>query len=165
MLEISEDDAYENVEIDFTFSGVGPEIGDLFTVCGYVNPNFPPKGKFNFESLLRYNISQIDDYFGVLPEDQKGDDVSVWLYPTISGEVVDHHPGPFNGLRLSYCTLRNPEDRVNIFLELASSIEKIFPVTLSQSTDSVKQKIYAIIEFWEKQGIQVGSNESLEVDY
>jgi hypothetical protein len=165
MFEISEDDAYENVEIEFIFSGVGPEFGDLFTVCGYENPNFPPKGKFNFESLMSFDISQIDDYFGILSKDQKGDDVSVWLYPTINGEKVDHHPGPFDGLCLSYCTLRNPKERINVFLELASIIEKTLPVTLSESTNSAKRRIYAIIEFWEKQGVKVGSDESLQVDY
>ena len=156
MLEISDDEAYDNVEIDFTFSEIGPEFGDLFTVCGYVNPNFPPKGKFNFDSLLSFKISQIDD---------EGDDVAVWFYPIINGEVVNHHPGPFSGLRLSYCTLRNPREKADLFLELASAIEKNYCVTLSQSVESAKQKIDAVVAYWAGEGIKVGSDESLEIDY
>jgi len=165
MIEISEDESYEDVEIDFTFSESGPEFGDLFTVCGYVNPNFPPKGEFNFESLLPFKISQIDDYFGIPFETNEGDEVVVWLYPRIDGEVVDRHPGPFSGLRLSYCTLRNPEERAKLFLELASAIEKNYSVTLSQSIESAERKIDAIVAYWSRKGIKVGSGESLEIDY
>ncbi len=165
MVKVSEDECYEDVEIDFTFLNEGPEFGDLFTICGYINPNFPPKGKFNFSCLLEHKISQIDDYFGIPAATDAGDDVSVWLYPLIDYDVADHHPGPFNGLRLSYCVLRNPEERAQLYLNLAKAIEDNFQVTLSQSVDSAKQKIEAIISYWSGEGIEVGSSESLEVDF
>ncbi len=160
-----EEEFYEDVEIDFMFRSKGPEFGDLFTICGYENPNFPPKGEFDFESFSEYNISQVDDYFGIEAEEDEGDDVPVWIFPLIGGEVADHHPGPFDGLRISYCVLRNPAERASLYLSLAASIEKQFPVFLSQSIESAKQKIDAITSYWASKGIEVGSDKSLEIDF
>ena len=64
-MEINEKELYEGISIDYTFIGDKPLFGDLFQICGYDNPNFPPSGVFNFDSLKELQFSQIDDYFGV----------------------------------------------------------------------------------------------------
>jgi len=88
MNELTEEECYEGVGVDLVFENQGPTFGDLFVICGYENPNFPPSKNFHFDKF-----SQIDDYFGVQTLSDEGDDVSVWLFPLVDGEVVDHNPG------------------------------------------------------------------------
>src|SRR5688572_28318969 len=93
---------YTGVMIDFIFENENPTLGDLFLICGYPHPNFPPSGNFAFEELSDLNFSQVDDYFGLRNMKREGDDVIIWLYPLIGDRDVYHHPGPFTGLRMSY---------------------------------------------------------------
>ena len=94
MDEITEQECYEGVEVDLIFDGRGPMFGDLFTICGFENPNFPPSREFPFEKFEDLQYSQVDDYFGVETLSDEGDDIAVWLYPLVNGQIVDHHPGP-----------------------------------------------------------------------
>jgi hypothetical protein len=90
------DSVEETVQLDLSFSGAKPSFGDLFQICGDTHPRFPPSGHFDFQSLADLGIEQVDDYFAVTDD---GDPV-IWIFPLVGGEVVDHHPGPFDGLRL-----------------------------------------------------------------
>lgn len=84
-------------EIDLLFRDPKPMFGDLFTICGDEHPDFPPTGNFSFATLAALGIEQTDDYFAVHVDV----DPVIWIFPLIKGQVVEHHPGPFDGLRLS----------------------------------------------------------------
>jgi hypothetical protein len=84
------------MQVDLEFGTVKPSFGDVFELCGDTHPRFPPSGQFEFGSLADLGIEQVDDYFAVTDD---GDPV-IWVFPLVAGEIVDHHPGPFDGLRL-----------------------------------------------------------------
>lgn len=82
--------------VDLTFGSVKPGFGDVFLLCGDRHPDFPPTGCFGFDQLANLGIEQVDDYFAVSAD---GDPV-VWIFPLVKGQVVAHHPGPFDGIRI-----------------------------------------------------------------
>ena len=165
MLEITEQEYFEGVEVDLIFDAPGPTFGDLFTICGYENPNFPPLRDFPFDKFDDLQFSQVDDYFGVQSLTDEGDDVAVWLYPLVDGHIVHHHPGPFDGLRISYNVLCNPIRRSEHFFLVLETLSTELPVTISVPIDTIKEKVAQINEYWLKEGITPGSNEALEIDY
>jgi len=117
---------------------------------------------YKFEDL---QFSQIDDYFGVETLSDEGDDVAVWLYPLSNGEVVEHHPGPFDGLRISYDVLRNPIQRADHFFLVLETLSNQLPATMSVSIESAKEKVKKINEYWLQQGITPGTDKALEIEY
>ena len=114
--ELPDDLVYQGVSVDIAFANPRPSFGDLFLICGDTHPQFPPTGDFGFEQLTELQFEQVDDYFGVRSLSDEGDDVPVWLFPLVDGEVVDHHSGPLDGVRLSYNVLRNPVRYAEHFL-------------------------------------------------
>ena len=82
--------------IDLTFNSEKPHFGDVFLLCGDLHPRFPPTGAFGFDELTDLGIEQVDDYFAICADDEP----VVWIYPLVNGQVVCHHPGPFDGIRL-----------------------------------------------------------------
>jgi hypothetical protein len=96
---------HQGVSVDIAFGDPRPAFGDLFQICGFKNPRFPPSGSFGFEALGELLFRQADDYFGVAT---KEGDIVIRLYPLVDGEPVHHHPGPFDGVRLEYNVLRSP---------------------------------------------------------
>ena len=165
MTDITENEYFVGIEVDFKFNGRGPSFGDLFTICGYENPNFPPPGEFPFNKLDDLLFSQIDDYFGVATLSDEGDDVAVWLFPVVDGDIVDHHPGPFDALRISYNVLRNPIHRSEHFYLVLERLTNELPVTPSVSLSNIKEKVSQINSYWLNEGITPGSEEALEVDF
>src|SRR6266404_2192821 len=107
---------YGGVSVDVLFADPRPSFGDLFLICGETHPRFPPTGEFGFERLADLQFEQVDDYFGIRSLTDEGDDVPIWLYPVVDGEAVNHHPGPFDGVRLEFSVLRNPVHRAEHFL-------------------------------------------------
>ena len=83
-------------EVDLLFADPKPKFGDLFLICGDEHPLYPPTGNFGFEKLADLQVEQVDDYFGI----RGAGDPTIWISPLVGGEVVEHHPGPFDGLRL-----------------------------------------------------------------
>ncbi len=83
-------------EIDLIFDTVKPTFGDIFLLSGHDHPEFPPTGDYGFDQLADLGVQQVDDYFAIFAD---GDPV-VWLFPLVKGEVVEHHPGPFDGIRM-----------------------------------------------------------------
>ena len=161
---MTEEELYEGISVDFKFTKTGPVLGDLFTICGYENPNFPPLKKYPFEKLTDLQFSQIDDYFGVQNLSDEGDDVVIWLYPLIDDEIVDHHTGPFEGLRISYNILRNPSRMAKHLYLVIQKFEEILGVSSSVSLENVKEKVNSIQQYWTKKNITPGSVEALEID-
>ena len=84
-------------QIDLMFTDAKPCFGDLFLLCGFENPRFPPTGSYGFAELADLGIEQVDDYFALCVNGEP----AVWILPLIQGQVVEHHPGPYDGLRLS----------------------------------------------------------------
>lgn len=171
MKKLSEQILHEGVTVDLLFRGMGPGFGDLFVVCGTINPHFPPSGRFAFESLKDLAFSPVEDYFGVRTVDG---DVAIWLYPVVNGQTVHHHPGPFDGIRLTYCPLRNPPRRKKHFLESVARMAAALPVDfvydgaqLSQqeAQASIREDIDLIEAHWMAAGISPGSPEALDVDF
>lgn len=84
-------------EVDLLFRDPKPTFGDLFVICGEEHPEFPPQGDFPFGKLANLKIEQTEDYFAVCVDH----DPAIWIFPLIKGRVVEHHHGPYDGLRLS----------------------------------------------------------------
>ena len=73
-----------------------PTLGDIFLICGDEHPHFPPTSDYGFAELADLGIEQTDDYFALCIDG----DPAVWIFPLVRGQVVQHHPGPYDGLRL-----------------------------------------------------------------
>jgi Pentapeptide repeats (8 copies) len=84
-------------KVDLKFTGAKPCFGDLFLLCGFENPRFPLAGDCGFAELADLGIEQVDDYFALCVDG----DPAVWIFPLVQGQVVEHHPGPYDGLRLT----------------------------------------------------------------
>ena len=91
-----------NSSIDFLFDKVKPCFGGVFLLCGYEHPEFPPTGEYGFANLQDLGIEQVDDYFGICV---KGDAV-IWVFPLIRDRIVEHHSGPFDGIRIELGSAR-----------------------------------------------------------
>ena len=50
------------------------------------------------------------------------------LFPLVNGEIVHHHPGPFDGIRLGYNVLRNPIEQSEHFLKAIKRFSDMLPV-------------------------------------
>lgn len=83
-------------QVDLLFTDVKPCFGDVFLLCGSEHPGFPPTGDYGFAELADIGIEQVDDYFALCADG----DPAVWIFPLVQGKVVEHHTGPFDGLRL-----------------------------------------------------------------
>lgn len=164
MTQPNDNELYEGVSINVMFPSPGPTFGDLYLLCGQEHPNFPSSGNFEFQRLAHLQFSQIDDYFGVRTLSGIGDDVAVWLYPIVDDHPVDHDPGPFDALRLDYNVLRNPADRSNHFLRCVADIAALSSSS-SVYLEQLRDRIDAIIRHWRDQGIEVGSEEALAIDF
>lgn len=71
------------IAVDLLFDGPGPTFGDLFTITGHENPNFPPPRQFDFAQFTDLQVSQIGDYFGVRALGDVGEDIPIWLFPLV----------------------------------------------------------------------------------
>ena len=174
MDEFLQDMLYQGVSVDISFAEPRPMFGDLFRICGFSHTLFPPTGKFGFDRLAHLQFEQVDDYFGVRSQTDEGDDVPIWLFPLIGGEPVDHNPGPFDGVRLSYNILRNPAHRAEHYLKcvrefaaLGTSVEYNCRVSLGSPPDltALGADIAAVIQHWSDEGITVGSSDALKVNF
>ena len=174
MTTLSEKILYEGVVVDLVVRGVGPGFGDLFVICGSENPHFHPSGQFDFASLADLHFSLVDDYFGVQTLSDEGDNVAIWLYPLVNHQVVHHHPGPFHGLRLTYCPLRNPTRRKEHFLLTVSRMAAVLPVDVVYRgdtgpvpgvLDSIRKDIHQVEEHWVHAGIIPGSPAAMDMDF
>lgn len=85
------------LQVDLMFTDVKPSFGDVFLLCGFQHPEFPPTGDYGFAELADLGIEQVDDYFALCVEG----DPAVWIFPLVQGQAVQHHHGPYNGLRLT----------------------------------------------------------------
>ena len=175
MTEVPESALYEGVSVDVGFSAPGPTFGDLFLICGTGHPDFPPTNRYRFAELDQLQFGQVDDYFGVRTSSGEGDDVAVWLYPVIQGDPVDHDPGPFDAVRLEYCVLRNPVYRSDHYLNCVAAVSAMGVTTRYRNRDVdlgapadltiLRDDIRAIARHWMHQGVTVGSDAALLIDF
>jgi hypothetical protein len=164
---------YQGVSADIAFGDPRPSFGDLYRVCGDTHPRFPTTGEFGFDRLAELQFEQVDDYFGVRSLTDEGDDVPVWLFPIVGGQVVDHHRGPFDGVRLSYNVLRNPERRADHFLRCVQAFAAFGSgvvyrgASLGDPPDltPVRADIAAVVRHWATERVAVGSHDALVIDY
>lgn len=173
--ELPNDMLYQGVSVDIAFADPRPSFGDLFRVCGDTHPRFPPTGEFGFERLAELQFEQVDDYFGVRSLTDEGTDVPVWLFPLVDGKVVDHHPGPFDGVRLEYSVLRNPACRADHFLRCVEEFAAVgsgvmyrsrgVPLGSPPDLSAVRADIAAVVSHWAVGGIAVGSDDALALDF
>jgi hypothetical protein len=175
MAALPEDLIFYGVNVDIAFTDSRPIFGDLFLICGYQHPEFPPSGAFPFESLSDLQFQQADDFFGVRALNDEGDDVPIWLYPLVRGEPVYHHPGPFDGVRLDYSILRNPVHRADHFLKCVQRFatfgagvfygSRNADLGLPPNLSPIRSDIDAVVEHWQSKGILVGSHEALLINH
>lgn len=173
--ELPEDLLYQGASVDVAFTDPRPSFGDLFRICGDTHPRFPPTGAFGFERLAELQFEQVDDYFGVRSLADEGTDVPIWLFPLVGGEPVHHHPGPFDGVRLDYSILRNPERRADHFLRCVQEFVTLgtgaiyrnrhLPLGSPPDLAQVRADIAAVVLYWADNGIVVGSHDALAIDY
>jgi hypothetical protein len=123
----------------------------------------------DIESLDRLGFEQVDDYWGVVNDDDDGDDVVVWLYPLRGGAIVDHDALPFDAVRLEFSVLRNPVAHVKTFVSLVEDLSKVLgtPGTINGRAVSAAQLVAeadAIIARLRAEGIEPGSDDALELE-
>ena len=174
MTALFEDTLHSVVSIDVIFAGDHPGFGDLFEITGATHPRFAPAGRFRFGSLADLHFSQVDDYFGVRSLADEGDDVAVWLYPLLGGKPVHHHPGPFEGVRLEFNVLRNPERFATHYLHCIERFAALgyacYYVNRNTSLgqppflSEVRADIDATVRHWRNAGIIVGSDAALDIE-
>ncbi len=158
-------DPAQNLRVDILFTEDRPGFGDLFQICGEPHPRFPPEGKVDFRPLADLQVSQVDDYFGVRALSDDGDDVAIWLYPLVDDVPVDHHPGPFDGLRLTYDLLRNPAHRLDHFVAMLTAFDRHLPVKLGGPIiDDIAATGRQAMADWTAKGLTPGSPEALAYD-
>ncbi len=166
---------YEGVAVDIIFGEPRPVFGDLFLVCGMEHPNFPPSGAIDFSRFEELQITQVDDYFGVRSLSDEGDDVAVWIFPVVDNQSVQHHPGPFDGIRIEYCVLRSPVHQAGHFLKCVEELSRTGVRTEYRNValnagkhvdlDPIREDILRVVSHWSDQGITVGSQEALSIDF
>jgi len=166
---------YEGVSVEIAFPEPRPSFGDLFLICGESHPRFQPTGHLGFEALADLQFEQVDDYFGVRSLSEEGEGVVVWLYPLVGPEPVDHHAGPFDGIRLSFNVLRNPSRRGIYFLKCVERFAALghevhyrsrnVPLGNPPLLAVVREDLESITRHWASEGIVVGSQEALEIDF
>ena len=152
------------LSVTFTFKEKKPGFGDLFEIVGYTNPNFPPSGNFKFGEMDALQFSQVDDYFGVQTISEVGEDVCIWLFPLLGGEIVDHHPGPFTGIKVTYNVLKNPVSRSDHFLKVIKTLEEKLDIPPSERLETLGSKIHDIVKYWKLKGIEPGSDSAMEIE-
>lgn len=159
------------ISVDFEFTGAKPGFGDLFLICGERHPNFPPEGNVDFRPLSNLAVSQVDDYFGVQVVSNGGPpgDVAIWLFPLVAGNIVDHHSGPFDGLRLDYDTLRNPPHRLDHYLQMLRAFQSHLSGRLRHRSVNVQiaeieAKAAAKMRHWQQRDLEPGSPQALAFD-
>jgi hypothetical protein len=121
------------------------------------------------ESLGHLGFEQVDDYWGVVNDDDDGDDVVVWLYPLRGSEIVDHDPGPFDAIRVEFSVLRNPVARVKAFTSLVEQLSNVLgtPGTCDGHPTSTPQLLAdanVIVARIRAEGIEPGSDDALELE-
>lgn len=165
----------QGISVNFLFEQERPSFGDLFLIRGFAHPKSPASGRFDFAALAHFEFDQVDDYFGIRPdEDEDGDDVVIWLYPLVDEEPVYHHAGPFDGLQLSYSVLRNPTPMGKLFLEVVDEFAKHLPVRVvytlrDEDLDNplnltaLEEDMNQVIASLREQGIEPGSSAALRM--
>ena len=113
--------------IDIVFSGPKPTFGDLLQLCGCDSDLLPPSGAFRFGAFADLQVEQIDDYFGVRLLGSGS--VVIWLFPLLERRVVDHHPGPFDGLRLMYDCEHHTTSRADHYIGIVNALSNSVPNT------------------------------------
>ena len=177
MTDLPEEALFEGLRVDILFETPGPAFGDLFTICGREHPQFPVRESGRFARAASLGFTQVDDFFGVKPLTEDGDDVSLWLYPLVDGEVVWHHDGPFTGVRIQYNVLRNPERRAGRFLkavEILSATEGVSDVAYVTRRQNLgvppdlarlQADVASVVAHWLSEGVGVGTDDALMIDY
>lgn len=175
MLDIHDNLLHEGASVDIAFGAVRPSFGDLFEICGDAHPHFPPTGQTDFKTVADLQFTQVDDYFGVLSLADDGADVVVWLFPLVDGQPVHHHPGPFDGLRLGYSVLRNPVRHAAHFIRCIEELSRFgigvrynsrqLELGVPPDLSALQCDIDAVVQHWAAEGIVVGSNDALELDF
>ena len=166
---------FEGVSVEVSFGEQRPTIWDLLALCGIDTSTSGEAVGSAFGNLLDLQFSQIDDFYGVRGLGPLGDDVAVWLYPVIGDTVVHHQEGPFDALRLTYCVLRNPRARADHYLRCVASIGALgtgityegldLPLEGLRETSRLRSDIDAVTDHWASEGISVGSNEAMQIDF
>lgn len=158
-----------DILIDFRFAKEKPRFGELFLITGEEHPKFPPRNK-NFATLAPLGFEQLDDFFGILNNEDTGDDVLVWLFPMLNGEEVFHNSGPFDAIRLSYSALRNAPANIALLQECFNAIKGMPDVEVHFEDKTIRdftpiqQKADEIVAYWRENDIEPGSEQSLLVE-
>ena len=105
--------------IDINYSNTKPVWGDLLSLCGLTSPSWPVSIPA-FGRLARLQVIQADDYFGVRVLGSGA--VVIWILPVVDEEVVDHHPGPFDALRIEYDLGYHSASRAAHFSRLVAAL-------------------------------------------
>lgn len=163
--------AHEGVSVDFIFKGNKPTFGELFLICGYENPNFPPKHR-EFEKVADLGFEQSDDYFAIKNKTDIGDDIILWLFPLFNGEEVYHHDGEIEGIRITYVVLRNQPKNAKLFEKVFYSFISKLDVEVKFNKEEisdfsiVNEQIIKVVDFCEHElKVVPGSEEALALEW
>ena len=115
-------------------------------------------------------FEQLDDFFGILNSEDTGDDVLIWLFPMLNGEEVFLNSGPFDAIRLSYSALRNAPATISLLEECFNAFKGLpdtavfFDDNPVNDFSAIKAKAEEVVNHWRANGIEPGSEQSLQVD-
>jgi hypothetical protein len=103
--------------IDLMFNPPLPSFEDLYQICVEPDSHFAKSTCYGFELLADLGVEQLDDYFAILVD---GDPI-IWIYPLVRGQVVHHHSGPLDGVRIE-CAVSSQHKRWNQCVERFRSV-------------------------------------------
>ncbi|WP_212002710.1 hypothetical protein [Chitinophaga sp. HK235] len=159
-----------DILIDFRFKAKDkPRFGELFLITGEEHPKFPARSQ-TFKDLAPLGFEQLDDFFGILNDEEEGDDVLIWLFPMLNGEEVFHNSGPFDAIRLSYSALRNAPSRISLLqacfdaIKALPEVEVMFEEGKINSFDAVQKRNDEIVAHWRANNVEPGSEQSLLIE-
>ena len=165
--------AFEGVHLKYSFTDKKADFGDIFLVTGSQHPDSPPK-VYDFKHLAEFGFEQVDDFFGIPNKNEDGDDVKIWLIPTIDGEEAYQTNQPFDGFNLVYNVLRNTEDVDTILKKIFNKINSEFSLIFEAQFEGETITSFDEVEPWIKQikdycrtelEVEPGSDEALELDF
>ncbi len=163
--------AFEGISIDFQFNSEKPTFGDLFTIVGFKNPNFPPNSS-EFEKLKDLGFEQTDDYFGIKNNTEKGDPIKLWLFPILNGEEVYGDNGPFDAIRITYVVVRNEIKNADLLEKTYNSLTSKLDVTptfngkkINKYAD-INQILISTIQYCRQElKVEPGSEKAMQLDW
>lgn len=165
--------AFEGVHLKYSFTDKKSRFWRHLFSYRLTTPWLSTKSRW-FKHLAEFGFEQVDDFFGIPNKNEDGDDVKIWLIPTIDGEEAYQTNQPFDGFNLVYNVLSNTEDVDTILKKIFNKINSEFSLSFEAQFEGETITSFDEVEPWIKQikdycrtelEVEPGSDEALELDF